>query len=324
VIRFLLVLAWACAGFAGPAAAQKYPTKVIHVIAPFPPGNASDLVARIMADALGPKLGQTLVVENKPGASGTIGAVQVAKSAPDGHTLLMTSTSFSINTAVLKNMPYDIEKDFEPVALLAWVPMVLVVNNDFPAKDLREFVDLVKKSPDKYSYGHVGKGSIQNLTMELFLATAKLQVVGVPYKGSSQAISDVVAGQIPFMFDATNSSMGMIKGGRVRPLVQSGTERFPGLETVPTAAETGVADVKGFLVTGWAGMLAPAGTPKPIVKRLNDEIAQVMQSPEVRDRYAKQGLQPYPPSSPERFAEYLRDQVKKWGAAASAAKIEKE
>jgi tripartite-type tricarboxylate transporter receptor subunit TctC len=324
VIRFLLVLAWACAGFAGPAAAQKYPTKVIHVIAPFPPGNASDLVARIMADALGPKLGQTLVVENKPGASGTIGAVQVAKSAPDGHTLLMTSTSFSINTAVLKNMPYDIEKDFEPVALLAWVPMVLVVNNDFPARDLREFVDLVKKSPDKYSYGHVGKGSIQNLTMELFLATAKLQVVGVPYKGSSQAISDVVAGQIPFMFDATNSSMGMIKGGRVRPLVQSGTERFPGLENVPTAAESGVPDVKGFLVTGWAGMLAPAGTPKPIVKRLNDEIAQVMQSPEVRDRYAKQGLQPYPPSSPERFAEYLRDQVKKWGAAASAAKIEKE
>ncbi len=324
MIRFLLSLICACAGFAGPATAQKYPSKVIHIIAPFPPGNASDLVARIMADALAPKLGQTLIVENKPGASGTIGAVQVAKSAPDGHTLLMTSTSFGINTAVLKNMPYDIEKDFEPVALLAWVPMVLVVSNDFPAKDLREFVALVKKNPDKYSYGHVGKGSIQNLTMELFLATAKLQVVGIPYKGSAQAIGDVIAGTIPFMFDATNSSMGMIKGGRVRPLVQSGTERFPGLETVPTAAESGVPEVKGFVVTGWAGMLAPAGTPKPVVKRLNDEIAQVMQSPEVRDRYAKQGLQPYPPSSPERFAEYLRDQVKKWGAAASAAKIEKE
>ena len=143
-----------------PASAQQYPSKVIRVIAPFPPGNASDLVARIVADALTPKLGQTVIVENKPGASGTIGAVQVARAAPDGHNLLMTSTSFGINTAVLKTLPYDIHKDFEPVALLAWVPMVLVVNQDFPAKDLREFVALLKKSPDKYSFATVGKGTI--------------------------------------------------------------------------------------------------------------------------------------------------------------------
>ena len=322
MIPWLAALAVALA--ACGAHAQQYPSKVVRIIAPFPPGNASDLVARIMADALGPKLGQALIVENKPGASGTIGAVQVAKSTPDGHTLLMTSTSFGINTAVLKHLPYDIEKDFEPVALLAWVPMVLVVTPEFPARDLKEFVALVKKNPNKYSFANVGKGSIQNLTMELFLNTVGLQVVGVPYKGSAQAIGDVMSGTIPFMFDATNSSMGQIKAGRVRPLAQTGNERFPGLENVPTAMESGVPEAKQFLVTGWAGMLAPAGTPKPIVKRLNDEVAQVMQSAEVRDRFSKQGLQPYPPSSPERFGEYLRDQVKKWNAAATAAKIERE
>jgi len=325
MVRCLRVLAAAAmTATAVCAHAQQYPSKVIRIIAPFPPGNASDLVARIMADALQPRLGQSVIVENKPGASGTIGASQVAKSTPDGHTLLMTSTSFGINTAVLANMPYDIEKDFEPVTLLAWVPMVLVVTPDFPAKDLREFVSLVKKNPGKYSFANVGKGSIQNLTMELFLNTVGLQAVAVPYKGSAQAIGDVMSGTIPFMFDATNSSMGQIKSGRVRPLVQTGTERFPGLESVPTAMESGVPEAKQFVVTGWAGMLAPAGTPKAIIKRLNDDVAGVMQSPEVRDRFAKQGLQPYPPSSPERFAEYLRAEIKKWGAAAAAAKIERE
>ena len=160
--------------------------------------------------------------------------------------------------------------------------------------------------------------------MELFLHTVGLQAVAIPYKGSAQAISDVMSGQVPFMFDSSNSALGMIKSGRLRPLMQSGTERFPGLETVPTAAESGVPEAKQFVVTGWIGLLAPAGTPKPIVKRLHDDIAQVVQSPEVRERFTRQGLQLFPSSSPERFSEYLRDQVKKWGDAATAAKIERE
>jgi tripartite-type tricarboxylate transporter receptor subunit TctC len=319
-----VALAAAFALAASDAGAQAYPSQVIHIIAPFPPGQASDAAARVLAEALRPRLGRPIVVENKPGASGIIGATHVAKSTPDGHTLLMTSTSFAINTAVFANLAYDIEKDFKPLALLASAPMALVVNPDFPAQTARDFVALLKERPGKYNFAHAGAGTIQNLTMELFLNTLGLRAVGVAYKGTPQALNDITAGHMPFMFDALSSSLGLIVSGRVRALMQTGADRFPNLNAIPTAKDSGVRELEDFAVVGWVGLLAPAGTPDPIITRLNNEVAQVMQQEDVREQFAKLGLIAYPPAAPQHFAEFLRAQVRTWGEAAAVAKIERQ
>ncbi len=305
-------------------AQQPYPSQVIQIVAPYPAGQASDVAARVLADALRSRLGRPVIVENRPGASGIIGAVQAAKSTPDGHTLLMTSTSFTINTAVFANLAYDVGKDFKPVALLGSAPMALVVNPALPARDLSDFITLLKKDPGKYNFAHAGVGTIQNLTMELFLNTVGLQAMGVAYKGTPQALTDITAGHMPFMFDALSSSLGLILSGRVRALVQTGTERFPSLPNVPTAIDSGIPALKDFTVVGWVGLLAPAGTPDAIVARLNAEIAQVMQEENVREQFAKLGLIAHPPTTPQHFAEFLQKEIRRWAKAASLAKIERQ
>lgn len=306
------------------ANAQAYPSQVVRIVAPYPGGQASDVAARILAEELRPRLGQPVIVENRPGASGIIGATQVAKAPPDGHTLLVTSTSFAINTAVFANLAYDIEKDFKPVALLAGAPMALVVNPDVPARSTREFAALLRTSPGKYNFAHAGVGTIQNLTMELFLNALGLKAVGVAYKGTPAALNDIAAGHMPFMFDALSSSLGLIHGGRVRALMQTGGDRFPSLTGTPTANDTGIPELKDFTVVGWVGLLAPAGTPDAVVARLNSEIAQIMQQESVRGQFATLGLMAYPPTPPAHFAEFLRTQIGNWGKAATLAKIERQ
>ena len=317
-----LALAALCAG---TALAQNYPNRPVKIIVPYPPGNASDVAARTLGDELAKRIGQPVVVENRPGATGTLGAVAVAKSPADGYTLLMTSTSFAISTALVANLPYNPLTDFEPVVHVGGSGgMILIVNNGFPAKDLREFVDVIKRNPGKYSYAHVGRGTIQHLTMEVFLSMVGADVVAVPYKGSVQAITDIIGGQIPMMFDSPSSSGSFIEGGKVRALPSPSEKRSTRLPMVPAVTESGVAGLENFRVGGWVGLLAPAKTPKAIVNRLNADLVAIMKVPEVKQRLYSQGLETVPEHGPETFGEFLKADMARWQAAATAAKIPKE
>jgi tripartite-type tricarboxylate transporter receptor subunit TctC len=312
-------------GAALPAQAQNYPNRAVKIIVPFPPGNASDVAARTLGDELAKKLGQPVVVENRAGATGTIGAAAVAKSPPDGYTLLMTSTSFAISTALVANLPYNVIADFEPVVHVGGSGgMILLVNPTFPANNLQQFVDLLKKNPGKYSYAHIGRGTIQHLTMEVFLSMIGADVVAVPYKGSVQSITDIIGGQIPMMFDSPSSASPFIDSGKVKALTSSAEKRSSRLPNVPAVTESGIAALDNFRVGGWVGMMAPAKTPKAIVQRLNEELVKIMQVPEVKQRLYAQGLETVPEHTPEKFAEFLKADMARWQAAATAAKIPKE
>ena len=322
-----LILAALAVALCAPLAAmaQAWPSRSIKIIVPFPPGNASDVAARTLGDELSKKVGHPVVIENRTGATGTIGAAAVAKSPPDGYTLLMTSTSFAISTALVANLPYSVTADFEPVVHVGGSGgMILLVNPAFPAANLGQLIDLVKKNPGKYSYAHLGRGTIQHLTMEVFLAMIGADVVAVPYKGSVQAITDIIGGQIPMMFDSPSSASPFIDSGKVKALTSSSDKRSNRLPNVPAVTESGNAALDNFRVGGWVGMLAPAKTPRAVVNRLNEELVKIMQLPEVRQRLYSQGLEVVPEHPPEKFGEFLKADLARWQAAASAAKIPKE
>ena len=322
-----LILAALAVALCAPLAAmaQAWPSRSIKIIVPFPPGNASDVAARTLGDELSKKVGHPVVIENRTGATGTIGAAAVAKSPPDGYTLLMTSTSFAISTALVANLPYSVTADFEPVVHVGGSGgMILLVNPAFPAANLGQLIDLVKKNPGKYSYAHLGRGTIQHLTMEVFLAMIGADVVAVPYKGSVQAITDIIGGQIPMMFDSPSSASPFIDSGKVKALTSSSDKRSNRLPNVPAVTESGNAALDNFRVGGWVGMLAPAKTPRAVVNRLNEELVKIMQLPEVRQRLYSQGLEVVPEHPPEKFGEFLKADMARWQAAASAAKIPKE
>ena len=307
------------------AHAQAFPSKPVTIVVPFPAGNASDVAARALGEELGRKLGQPVVVENKTGATGTIGASFVSKSAPDGHTLLMTSTSFAISTALVANLPYRPTQDFEPVLHVGGSGgMLLIVAPDFPAKTLAEFVDLTRRNPGKYNYAHVGRGTIQHLTMEVFLAMAGLQIQPVAYKGSVQAITDIISGQIQVMFDSPSSSASFVDSGKVIALTSAADARSVRLPNVPAVTESGLKELRDFRVGGWVGLLAPARTPEPIVKRINEELAAIMNAPEMKQKLLKAGLEVMPPHPPEQFGRFLQADMARWQQAATAAKIPKE
>jgi tripartite-type tricarboxylate transporter receptor subunit TctC len=323
-IAFIQVLALLC--LPGAALAQAYPSKLVKIVVPTAPGNAADITARLITERLTKRFGQAVIVENRPGggATGSIAAVFAAKSPPDGHTLLMTSTSFTINTAVFAELPYDVEKDFDAVALVGEVGMVLVTTPNSPVADLKEFVQLVRKNPGKHSYATVGRGSIQHLTMELFLSAIGGEMVAIPYKGSAPALVDVMSGTVPFIFDAVSSSGTYVTSGRVRPLAMAGHKRSTVLANVPTTAESGIPGLSKFDVVGWVGLVAPKGTPRPITAVLNESVMQIVQDNDIKEKLRAQGLEIFPPHPPERFKEFLRDQMTKWDAAARAAKIPRE
>lgn len=291
---------------AGPGV---YPGKPIRFILPFPPGGGTDILGRIIADRLTASLGQPVVIENRGGAGGNVGAEAAAKSAPDGHTIVLVAPSLAISSSLYSKLNYDPVKDFAPISLVATVPNVMVTHPSVPAQSLGEFIALAKGRPGGMNFGSGGSGTSNHLGGELFNIVAGVKLVHVPYKGVNLAMNDVLAGQIHLVIIGVPAAAPHIKAGRLRALAIIAPQRAPALPDVPTAAEAGLPN---FEVTTWYGVLAPAGTPRPIINRLNAELARAMHAPELKERLAAMATDPVT-STPEEFADYIRQEIAKWG-----------
>ena len=310
-----LLLLFLCAlAFTATNAQEKYPSKPLRIVVPFAPGGSTDIFARLVAERLSTGFGQPVVVENRAGASGNIGAEAVAKSAPDGYTLLMATTGvMAINNSLFKNLAYDAAKDLEPVIFIASISNVLAVPGELPAKNIAELVALAKKDPDRLTFASSGAGSSTHLSAELFKSMARIAVVHVPFKGSGQALIDVVAGRVSMIFDNMPSALPHIKGGKLRALGVTGPKRSGALPEVPTIAEAG-ADVglRGYESLSWSGFAVPAGTPRDVVQRLNRETALILLAPEMKQKLAEQGADAVGGAS-EAFAAHINAERGKWG-----------
>ncbi|WP_170985246.1 tripartite tricarboxylate transporter substrate binding protein [Roseomonas sp. AR75] len=307
---------------AGGARAQAWPTRPIRLIVPFPAGNAGDITARVMGEELSKRLGQPVVVDNRAGGSGSIGIQAVLQAPADGYTLLVTSLSpLSIVPALNANLPYDVERDLVPVALIGWTGMMLVAAPDFPATDLAGVIRELRANPGKHNFANVGPGTLSHLTAELFRISLGLEFEGVTYRGSGQALMDVNAGRVPLMFDGMTSSLAQARGGRVKPIAVSSARRSIFAQDVPALAESGDARLAGFESVGWTGMLAARGTPRPIVDRLNAVVNEALADPALAQRFAAQALEVFPPSTPEHFASYIRADSERWRRVVREAKI---
>jgi tripartite-type tricarboxylate transporter receptor subunit TctC len=302
-----------------PAAAQdKWPGKPITYVVPFPAGGTTDILARIVAQRLGPALGTSVVVENKPGAGGNIGSDYVAKSAPDGYTILGgTISSHAINASLYKNLPYDPLKSFAPITLIGTNANVLVVGANSPFKSVKDVIDAAKAKPGSISFASAGNGTSQHLSAELFKTLAKIDMVHIPYKGSAPAIQDVIGGQVPMMFDTTVVAAPFIESGRVRALAVTSSKRLPSLPNVPTMAEAGVPS---YEIVSWQALFAPAGTPPAIVQRIHTEVAAILKQPEVQEKMAKLGVEPSG-IPPQQFAAFQAAEIAKWAKVVKAANV---
>ncbi|WP_338878885.1 tripartite tricarboxylate transporter substrate binding protein [Achromobacter veterisilvae] len=323
-IRTWLTLAAAALAVSatGAAAAQgSYPDRPIRLIVPFPPGGTSDVVGRIFAEALGRQIGQTVVVENRGGAGGTVGTRAVASAPPDGYTLLLgTSSTNGTNSAVYKSLPYDAVKDFTPVTQIIRVPGVIVVNKDFPAKDYASFVALIKGAPGKYSYASSGNGGATHMAMEYYKSLSGLDMMHVPYRGTGPALNDVIAGQVPILWDTAASSMAHIQSGSLRPIVVAAKTRLSQLPDVPTFAEAGLPDYDAEM---WNGLLAPAGLPADVLAKLSDASRKALAAPEVQAKYAGVGAYVVA-DTPGEFKTMIEADVAKWKKVAEFAHISVE
>jgi tripartite-type tricarboxylate transporter receptor subunit TctC len=307
--------------FAAVAGAQAYPTKPIKLIVPFAPGGVTDNSARVIADALGQRLGQPVIVENRPGASGNIGTTQVAQSAPDGYTLVLGfDGTMVINPHVFAKMSFDTVKDFAPVTKLGDAALLLVAHPSVPAKNMKEFLALAKAKPQPWPYGTSGTGGTPHLAGELLKLRTGIDFVHVPYKGGGQAITDVLGGQIPLVFTAIATAQQHVKAGKLTPLGVPSPKRSPALPDVPTFIESGLP---GFEAVSWVGVFAPAGTPRPIVDKLQREIAAVLKTDTVKERYAALGIEPVG-NTPEEFARQVQDDLARWGEVVKKAHIQVE
>ena len=317
-IRF--ATACALAAFAAAAAAQSYPSKPVRIMVGANAGGGTDIIARMLAEKYQAAMGQPFVVENKPGASNTIAADLTAKAAPDGHTLLLaTNTGAAIAPHLIK-LAYDPNKDLIPVALIVVVPNVLVVGPNVPANNVRDLIVLMKAKPDGFSYGSSGVGSTQHLAGEAFNLAAGTKAVHVPYKGSAQALADLVGGQIQLDFDTTSSAMAFIKGGKVKPLAVMSPKRTPELPDVPTMAEAGLPGVE---MTTWYGLFVTAGTPKAVVDRIFAETAKALQQPDVQKRLLGLGGEPGNVSQAE-FAALVKSDYDRFGKLIKDANVKLE
>jgi tripartite-type tricarboxylate transporter receptor subunit TctC len=301
---------------AAPAlhAQAAWPAQPVKMVIPFPPGGPTDLVGRVLAQALSEQMGQNVIVENKPGANANIAAELVARAPADGYTFMYNTSSLALSAVLYSKLNYDALKDFAPVALTAVVPMVLVVHPSVPAKTVPEFIDHLKKNPGKLVYGSAGNGNVTHLGAFQFLQANGLSATHVPYKGSSPALVDLAGGQTQFMTDTINSALPYIRDGRLRALAVTSARRSPVLPDVPTLQESGMA---GFEVGAWQGVVMPAKTPPEIVNKLNAEITKALKNPAVLEKLAAQGAQPLG-STPEQYGAYLRSEIQRWGAVAKA------
>lgn len=301
-------------------ASAQYPVKPIRLIVTYPPGGGADTMARIIAPKLSERLGQQVVVENKAGASGQIGADLVAKSAADGYTILLDATAYSVNPSLFPKLPYDPQKDFAPITILIRVPNILVVTPGFAPKSVAELIALAKAKPGQLSYASSGNGSAQHLAAELFKAGAGVDIVHIPYKGGAPAIADVMGGQVPIFFGNMSSALPHVKSGRVRALAVTGSKRSANVPELPTVAESGVP---GYEVYEWNGLFAPAGTPPAVVTRLQTEVARIMQLPDVSEKLAALGADVVA-NTPQEAALFLQAEIAKWAAVVKRANIKAE
>ena len=306
------------AAIATAASAQSWPSaKPITLVVPFPAGGTTDVLARALADKLGTALGQTVLVESKPGAGATLGADFVAKSKPDGYTLLMGAIHHTIAPAVFKKVPYDLEKDFAPVTTVALVPNVLVVNASNPAKTVADLVAQAKAKPNQLNYGSNGNGTAQHLIGTQFENMNGIQITHIPYKGSGPLTTDLIGGQVTMSFDTVTPVLPHIKSGKLKPLAVTTGKRSSALPDVPTLAESGL---KGFDIGTWFGVLAPVATPKDIVARLNLEAVKIIQSPDFRKRMDEIGAEPVG-NSAEQMAQQIKDETEKFARLVKDGKV---
>lgn len=306
----LLVLA------AQTASAQAWPTKPISMVVPFPPGGTTDVLARAIASRLAPVLGQPVVVESKPGAGATLGAAYVAKAAPDGYTFLIGAIHHTIATSIYKNLSYDFQKDLTPVTMIAFVPNVLVVNVNTPVSSAQELVALSRKSPEKLAYGSAGNGTAQHLIGEQFQIETGTELLHVPYKGSGPLVTDLLGGQIIMSFDTVTPVLPHIKSGKLKPLAVTSGKRSSALPDVPTMKESGI----NIDIGTWFGVLAPVGTSKEILTRLNTELLKIIASPDFRKQMADIGAEPIG-NSPTEFAQQIKADTEKFAVLVKAAKL---
>ena len=292
---------------AAPALALDYPTRAVRVIVPYPAGGTTDIMARLVANYISEKLGQTFVIENKPGGGTNIGTQEVIYAAPDGYTLLIPSPANAINATLYKQLPFDYLRDTVPVAGIARVPNVMEVNPEVPVKTVQEFIDYAKKNPGQLNMASSGNGSSIHLSGELFKAMTGVDMVHVPYKGSAPAITDLAGGQVQVMFDNLPSSISFIKAGRLRALGVTSAQAVPVLPGVPTVAET----VPGFEASSWFGVAAPKGTPNEIVDKLNREINAAIADPKIKARIEDLGGIPFPGSAAD-FGKFVQAETDKW------------
>jgi tripartite-type tricarboxylate transporter receptor subunit TctC len=312
----LTFLALAVAPFAH--AQDDYPNRTVRIIVPFAPGGSTDVVARILADKLGTGLKQSFVVENRAGAGGNIGADAVAKASPDGYTLLMGTTGvLAINKYLYKEMSFDPERDLVPVSYTSLITNILVVNPQVPAKTVSELVALARAKPGSLTFASSGAGSSTHLSAELFKSMAGVDILHVPYKGSSQAITDLMGGQVTMLFDNAPSSIPFVEQGKLRALAVTSTKRLPNLPDVPTLDEAGV---KGYESLSWSGIMAPAGTPKRVIDKLNAAIEKILRDPDVKQRFASLGVDPVG-GPPEAFSRHIRAESEKWARVVKTANI---
>jgi len=303
----------------GHAEAQgNYPSRPVHIIVPSPPAGGTDIIARVLAERFSNAFGQQFVVENRPGAGNMIGIESVARSAPDGYTLLMVPSTLALNSVLYQKVNYDPIRDFAPITLAATAPNVLVVNPSVPAQTLTEFIALAKKKPGELTYGTPGVGTSPHMSMELLKSMAGLDIRHIPYRGTAPAVTDIISGQISAMFANALTAKPQVDAGKVRALAVSGPKRIEAMPNVPPVAQAGVP---GYEAMQWYGLLAPAGTPPAIVARLHEEATKALATAEMKEKLASDGAEPVGSSSAE-FATLIKAELDKWAKVARAAKIE--
>ena len=303
------------AAAAGPG--QDYPTKPVRFVVPFPPGGGTDTLARIVGQSMAKSLGQSVVIDNRPGAGANIGAEIAARAAPDGYTLLMGNLAHAVNVTLYRKLGYDFVKDFDPLTMLAWAPNILVTHPSVAAKSVQELIVLAKKSPGTFNYASSGSGSSAHLSGELFKHMTSTDLVHVPYKGGGPAVASLLSGETKIGFATMPSVLAQTKSGKLRALAVTGDKRSPAAPELPTIAEAGVA---GYAANGWYGALAPTGTPKPIVARLHKELVATVSDKDVQVQLARLGFD-IETGTPDEFRKTIAVEIKKWGTVVKAANL---